>query len=227
MSSIITCIFPGTRPQCLSLPDPALVYFKSLYIGPPLPPPPTRGTSWRFGAGTAPRSACQEELARAAAARADGRCGATATWGAGGKEAEQRWLAPQLSALSPLAPAAPLSEGPVSFPSANLLFPGSPLLLQRGLCKPPWAPHSPPSPPFPPPILSLPPCRSRLCPTVTGDRDEGPHCCPQPCCGAEGPQPWRARPCGPSLRLVAYTSTALQHAHFLTGKKKTKNMEMT
>lgn len=64
VSSIITCIFPGTGPQRLSLPDPALVYFKSLYIGPPLPPslPPTRGSSRCCGAGTVPRSLCRHQL---------------------------------------------------------------------------------------------------------------------------------------------------------------------
>lgn len=148
VSSIITCIFPGTGPQRLSLPDPALVYFKSLYIGPPLPPPPTRGTSQCFRAGMVPQSMCQDKLSGAAAARADRRHGVTAMWGR-----RQRWRrqeggrvgaahSPALGSVPRLAPAAPLTEGPFSFPPQICCsrVPPSPAA---------WPPQTSLSPPFP------------------------------------------------------------------------------
>lgn len=148
-------------------------------------------------------------------AGAGGRTGvAAATWGTGGRWQSGGHALPSSWLWPPPAPADPLSGGPGSF-----LPPPPPQIC----CSPSppspaaWLLQTPPGPPFPPSSPSGPPPSLPDCYRARGRRRPR---CPRPRRGAEGPR--CARPRGPSLRLVACASPALQHAHFLTGENQTR-----
>lgn len=152
-------------------------------------------------------------------------CGGAGSDGAGRREAEWGPHTPQLSAPSPAwllqlpSPRAPFPSPPKS------AVPGSPLLLQLGLHKPPSAPRSPPSPPFPPlipfpcslPFLALPDC-------YKGQGQKPPLLLPAPlrCRGSPslaGPAP---QPLAPACRLHLDRSPTCT---FFNRKKKTQKQQ--